>query len=379
MRKLFIIGVISLFIASTNCGSGGGSSSTSSGTSAVKITVGSAAVSSLAAEAVSKSATSAIPSGVTTVRVTVSAPDIGTIIEERSVAGQDAVTITIEIPNGPDRLIVVEALDASGTVLFAGEDLVDLVGLPVAITVEMIPTTITSPQLHVDVDIGSDDSNCTDPENPCKTITYTLTQAAEDKEIFIAAGLYRQESGETFPLVLKSGTMILNCLGENNTTVIGPSNGVPIISDNGTAITISDCVIDGDGLSPIGILLSADSSVSGNTIINNTVGVSIDGGSPVLTENSITDNEIGLSIAAGASPDINNENVLSCNTDSDLENRAINIDASNNLWDHSPPETEFEAGAQSCSRTGEDICDHIEEGGTFVDDSALAPDPCDED
>ena len=44
--------------------------------------------------------------------------------------------------------------------------------------------------LYVDGATGSDDSDCTDPGDPCDTVGYALTQAAVGDEILVAEGTY---------------------------------------------------------------------------------------------------------------------------------------------------------------------------------------------
>lgn len=390
MKKAIFITVLALFMINLSCGSGG-SGSSSSGSTAVTIRLGqSGPAANSIASAVSSSS---VPSGITAIRVTVSADDMVTIVTEVSVAGQSSVTVTLDIPNGPNRHILVEALNASGDVLYSGESVVDLGGEPLQLTIVMGPAC----NLYVD-NAGSDSSDCSDVNNPCRTITFALTQTSGNANICVAAGTYNSMSGETFPLTPKADTGII-CQGANHSTFISELNvniiegaagaliygctitGDPAITDNGTAMTVDNCVIVGSGGvdAYTGIILSADSHVRNSTIRNHVndgvgIGIRVLSGSPVLEGNTITDNETGIRIFGGT-PVISGENTLSCNTSIDLVNSTSNaIDATNNKWDHASPTVTNYPG--SCTG-GVDICNSdISTGSVNADGSTQASSPC---
>ena len=398
MKKAILFIVLALFIINVSCGSSGSSDSSSSGTTAVTIRLGQAGTSSTTmAGAVDSSAV--IPSGVTTIRLTVSAGDMVTIIKEVSVAGESSVTVILDIPNGPDRHILVEALDSSGNVLYSGETVVDLEGEPLQLTIVMSPLC----SLFVDP-AGSDNSDCTDVNDPCGTITYALQQTRGNVTVCVAAGSY-DISSETFPITLKTGVG-LRCQGDGHSaiidsrviegsspdTIIG-AEGASIegcrvitgdnsvaIRDNGAAITVNDCLIEGNvnGFDNTGILLTADSTVSNSTITNflegegGGEGILVNSGNPTIAGNSITGNDFGVKIFGG-NPVINN-NTLSCNSSVDLYNFIEGvfpkINAQNNRWDT----VELFINTD-CSEIGEDIC--APNGGDVDFAGALqAPDAC---
>jgi hypothetical protein len=419
VEKTILFIVLALFMINASCGSRGGSDSSSSGSTAVTIRLGQTGPSANSIAGALNS--SAVPTGITSIRVTVSASDMVTIIKEVSVAGQSSVTITLDIPNGPNRRILVEALSASGSVLYSGESVVNLGGEPLQLTIVMSPAC----SLYVGP-AGADGSGCTDVNNPCRTITYALAQTDADLTICVAAGTYNIAGGEDFPLALKAG-ISLRCMGENHTTIIDNTGEVSspdtiigaagasiegctvrtgdnsvAISDNGTAITVNDCSILGVGIEvgafdSTGIDLTADSTVSNSTITNflqgegggegilvsggnptitgtsitgNDFGVQVVGGNPTIAGNSITGNDVGVQVVGGA-PVVSGNNTLSCNTFTDLENNTSNetmIDATNNMWDNDPP---FEGCA-----TGADICDSGDGAGINFVGYSLAPSPC---
>ncbi|MCG9892380.1 MAG: DUF1565 domain-containing protein [Thermosynechococcaceae cyanobacterium MS004] len=71
----------------------------------------------------------------------------------------------------------------------------------------------TAPQakvlLYVNVNTGQDDLSAGRSEStPFKTISYALTQAQPGTVVQVASGLYTQQSGETFPLVVPKGVTV---------------------------------------------------------------------------------------------------------------------------------------------------------------------------
>ena len=353
MKKQLLLFLILMLMAIT-AGCGGGSSSVGSDSSIVTITVGGNGQSaSVKIERntffvqvrmfvrnlmKSSSAVAAIPQNVTDIFFTISAPGMTTFTRDVPVSGRSTITETFTVPNGKNRHFLVKAKDAAGTVQFCGWQDADLEGIPITLIIDMKST------LYVDVNTGSDTSNCKDVSTPCRTIPYAITQTAGNEEIFVAAGTYNTASGGTFPLVLKPGTF-LNCAGANHSTIIDGSTAIgedrtalrgapgaliqgctvigdPAIDDNEDIITINDCVIDGSGICTVrGIALSASSSVKnstvsnircegsdgiritggkpavkGNTLLNNDLGVFITGGTPTLTDNTISKNAAGISI-----------------------------------------------------------------------------------
>lgn len=195
-RVLLLLAVLSLFVMTNSCG-GGGSSSGSVGTSDVTVKVGdsggSASLtiqkSSLLARAErffrsivgSSPAIAGIPSDVTHVIFTISAPDMVTITRDVAVAGQDVITETFTVTNGNNRLFKVEAKNASDDVVYSGQIPANLNGQPVTLTINMedvYPPTFKGPvnaqaasttQINISWDPAFDSGT--------KTITYTIYRA----------------------------------------------------------------------------------------------------------------------------------------------------------------------------------------------------------
>lgn len=136
-----------------SCG-GGNSSGTYQGTSRVIITLSDshfakveinkdtlfASVKHLLKEWMRVREASAIPSNIVNIQYTVSGTGMTTMTGTVPVSGSD-ITISLDVPNGPQRHFLLEALDANGVVDYSGDAYADLNGTPVTITIQMTATT----------------------------------------------------------------------------------------------------------------------------------------------------------------------------------------------------------------------------------------------
>ncbi|TAN38529.1 MAG: hypothetical protein EPN25_13440 [Nitrospirae bacterium] len=138
MKRIIVIVMSVMLVALAlvaGCGGGGGSA-TVSGSTPVTISLGLAAPVPRA-EAAAKVARD-IPLDVVSLRITVTAPDMITIIRIVDVSGGSLASVVLDVPNGLNRHFVVEGLDAAGNVLYRGEVFADLNGTPVPLTVHMV-------------------------------------------------------------------------------------------------------------------------------------------------------------------------------------------------------------------------------------------------
>jgi nitrous oxidase accessory protein NosD len=102
-------------------------------------------------------------------------------------------------------------------------------------------------------------------------------------------------------------------------------------------------------------------TISGNTIINNSVtptsaGINIALANPKVINNTISNNSIGITVngSAGTDPVINNNSIF-CNIVEDMNTSILQaFDATNNSWDHASP-LPITGGALPCP-AGTDIC-----------------------
>lgn len=285
------------------------------------------------------SAVAAIPSVVLSIRVTVSAPDMPTVMITEPVLGQDVVILTIDIPNGNGRVFLVEGVNSSAAVSYWGEFTANLAGGSFSQSVDML--FVGSALSYLYVDISGNDLETGTRSSPFRTITRALAEAAITKgnvAIFIGPGTY--VTGETFPIRLQSNTALV-CLGDKYTTVIDKGaiaptiagapgavvngcriNSVPggaaTIDDTASAMTIINSYVFGDpspGNSPqVCISLSANSRVAKSTITGcsfnvSGIGINITAGSPTIELNTITANQGTGVVVSGGTPLIQNNQI----------------------------------------------------------------------
>lgn len=143
-------------------------------------------------------------------------------------------------------------------------------------------------------------------------------------------------------------------------------NSWPAINDNGRNITVENIyVTNGSTGSCVGVQASGNSTIinslfdtiswagcntwggvyitGGSSLIKNNTftnisyaAIQIDGGSPKIENNTIRQNSSGISVLSG-NPVIN-YNIISCNNMADLTSESsLAFDATNNSWDHAPP------------------------------------------
>jgi hypothetical protein len=165
-----------ILLAATLAGCGG-STATGDGTTAVTVTIGgrgsSAAPATASSRATPRPLGAAIPSTVTDIRFTISGSGIDSIVQTFPVAGGTMV-VTLQVPTGPSRTILVEALDSDGISRFRGGTVIDATGIALSVTIEM----------------------AIDPSNPAlrtwtvvdNTASYTLTRIVQGDGILVTGG-----------------------------------------------------------------------------------------------------------------------------------------------------------------------------------------------
>lgn len=137
VRPAAVLTGILLAAALAGCG---GSATTGGGTTAVTVTIGGGGASAASASASSRSTPrpsgAAIPSTVTDIRFTIGGAGIPDIVQTVPVTGT-TMRVTLQVPSGPGRTILVEALDAGGASRFRGVAVIDASGVALAVTIDM--------------------------------------------------------------------------------------------------------------------------------------------------------------------------------------------------------------------------------------------------
>jgi len=149
---------------------------------------------------------------------------------------------------------------------------------------------------------GSNTSDCSDPNNPCKTITYALTRAEEEGDtIHVASGTYDTALGEIFPIVVDKEVKI-SCPSQDPRAIIAvpASHAGIVIVPNGDGSSIENCEITSASLTDrgdIGIVVIGADPV---TLIGNDIHDLIEGIRLISTNgNSIANNVIHENIGIG--------------------------------------------------------------------------------
>lgn len=137
--KIFAVLMALGLISCGQTGSSGGSSS-SDGDSPVKSSSVTLRISGLTVTTAGAGSVSAAvaPAYIRSVRVTVSAPDMDTVVAEALLSDPLGVEISLDIPTGSGRLFKVEALDAAGLPIFAGQTYADIGTTAVTLDVTLV-------------------------------------------------------------------------------------------------------------------------------------------------------------------------------------------------------------------------------------------------
>ncbi len=159
MKKQMIgLLILALLILLVNCGGGGGGSS-SGGSYKTNVEIVLQTTRSASVESGIQKETSQIPAGVVTVRFTISAPDMDTIRREVQVSGRTTIVETFEVPVGPNRRFLIEAIDSAGNVLYQGDVYSTVGGTPLSLSVTMASSDPVAPVFVGLSNIGEITSN----------------------------------------------------------------------------------------------------------------------------------------------------------------------------------------------------------------------------
>lgn len=189
--------------------------------------------------------------------------------------------------------------------------------------------------LYVNPAIGQDNSGSGGSQSPFRTIHHALQVAQPNTVILLAPGLYSTETGEVFPLQMRSGITIQGdpstagqgivvrgggafatvSQGSQNVTFVGATNalltGVTITNPQGHGLwiessnpTIAHNTFSGSDRSGIRVTGTALGAIQQNRFRQNReTGLSIAGAAqPEVRENLFEQTEVGITIADSAAP-----------------------------------------------------------------------------
>jgi len=114
---------------------------------------------------------------------------------------------------------------------------------------DVTPARADPSTLYVDGAIGSDDSACSNPADPCATIGYALTQAGNGDDIRVAEGTYTETLDIAISVTLKggytmSGTLWLPRSGDTVVDADGADSPVIVIR-NGALVNLESLIVQG--------------------------------------------------------------------------------------------------------------------------------------
>ena len=131
--------------------------------------------------------------------------------------------------------------------------------------------------LYVDGTTGSDDSDCSNPADPCATIGYALTQAGNGDEVRVAQGTYTETLDIAITVTLKggyamSGTLWLPRVGTTIIDANGANDSVVSVTPD-TSVTVEGFTIQGANRTNSdnggGFLVNGATVVISDTLIQN--------------------------------------------------------------------------------------------------------------
>jgi len=151
------------------------------------------------------------------------------------------------------------------------------------------PPIISSNAFFVDINNGSN-NNIGKKDKPFKTISYALSKALMYQTIYVAGGMYDENSGEEFPLILNYNKIYNS--SENNKSIIiqgsGEFEGYEVSLVLKSSNTLEDVIIKS----------------------NNNIGVLSKDGNSSIVSTILTDNKIALSEHNNSKIDLINSYIM---------------------------------------------------------------------
>jgi parallel beta-helix repeat protein len=203
----------------------------------------------------------------------------------------------------------------------------------------------TKANLFVNSMSGKDDAMAgRDESAPFKTITFALQQARPGMVIQVASGMYTQETGEVFPLVVPKGVSLQgnefnqgsnvmiaggdftssSSWGSQNVTVLAKADsqmvGISVTNPNsrGTGVwiesanvTVRGCTLSKSAREGVFVAGKASATVEGNLFLENSAnGIALTGMSTgMVRNNTFQKTGFGIAVSEKASPQLVNNRV----------------------------------------------------------------------
>ncbi|MEH1765048.1 DUF1565 domain-containing protein [Nostoc sp.] len=226
------------------------------------------------------------------------------------------LSYTLRVGAGLTAMLVV----SSGSLLLPGEvnaGATNPAGIAPTLTAQA-PTTAAA--IYVNPATGTDSAGAgATSATPYKSITFALSQAQAGAVIQLAPGNYNQESGETFPLLLKPGVTLRGDEASKGQGILITGGGfytsrtfarqdITILAEQDT--TITGVTVTNPNSRGTGVWVESTNPIIKNSTFTNSVreGVFVTGtGNPKIESNIFVQNKgNGISIAKAAQGEIRN-------------------------------------------------------------------------
>ncbi|MFY9268875.1 MAG: DUF1565 domain-containing protein [Candidatus Manganitrophaceae bacterium] len=169
--------------------------------------------------------------------------------------------------------------------------------------------------------LGGSDQQAGTEVAPFSTMTHALSVAKAGDTIQIAAGTY--QSGETFPLRIKPGIILMGVPHSATPVTILQGNG-PYVSPNPTVGSIQAAIIIEEGASisnlavrsggEVGLLAEGvRAEVKSSEFSNNRIGLLVIGSGMNISANAVNANKIGIQVLAGDASRFERNNITNNN------------------------------------------------------------------
>ena len=427
MRYIKIIGIISALLFLISCGGGSGGGAASVGSSIITLTIGGtgptakvktgqdtlfanllSTISPGEAEAggvvVPLPDLCGIPREVHMIRFIIEGSGMDTITRDVLVNGQCEIIETFDVPNGPSRNFIALAFDINNVQTHAGNTF-ENVPAPNNYVPIFMKSDVVACDLYVDINnnVGDFSNDCTDPSEPCETITHALhvnQTPLGNETICVFPGTYFPEKpdiaiGELYPLNVDRNIKLLcvdhnlnlnsgrGCIldGEIYAFEVYAPEGV-VISDTATISNFTiihfPAIFYGSGFTGVNVI-GGQPIVKNNIIRDNVTGVAVFGGDPQITGNNIINNTTGITISFTSGTPVISGNTIACNIRYDLDSNKDSgtIEAPNNAWDNNPPNEFARGDADGCPGFSDDICHEGALNDVTVNVTGYTPAFCD--
>jgi parallel beta-helix repeat protein len=156
--------------------------------------------------------------------------------------------------------------------------------------------------IHVNAGSGNDASGDGSQLRPFQTISHALDVAEPNTVILLAPGEYSADSGENFPLRLRSGVTVQGAVGTSLGSTLIRGNGT-LVAANGNYLQVAIVGVDGAGLANVTVTNPSSSGY----------GLVVEAGRPIIRFNGFLGSGYAGAYVGGSAEPLFEQNVFSEN------------------------------------------------------------------